>query len=63
MSNRELVIDLVRKLPEDAPLEDIIEKIAFIAGVREGLAEADRGEVISLAELQDLIKSWDTESS
>jgi hypothetical protein len=32
MSNRELVMDLVAKLPEDASMEDIMEKIAFVAG-------------------------------
>ena len=63
MSNRELVIDVVNKLPEDAPLEEIIREIEFVAGVREGLAQADRGEVISLEEVRNLIKSWDTESS
>lgn len=63
MSNRELVIDLVSKMPEDVPIEKIIERIEFVAGVREGLAQADRGEVMSVAELQDLIKSWDIASS
>ncbi len=39
MSNRELVLDLVRQLPEDSSME----KIAFVAGVNEAIAEADRG--------------------
>jgi predicted transcriptional regulator len=62
MSNRELVIDVVSKLPEDTPIEDILERIAFVAGVNEAIAEADRGEVITLEELKKQMKQWDTES-
>lgn len=63
MSNRELVMDLVSKLPEDMPLEDIARKIEFVAGVKEALAQSDRGEGISLEEAEKLIKQWATESS
>jgi predicted transcriptional regulator len=63
MSNRELVIDVVSKLPEDTPIEDILEKIAFVAGVNEAIAQADRGEVISLDELEKRMKQWATEST
>jgi predicted transcriptional regulator len=63
MSNRELVIDLVNKLPEDTPLESIIEKIAFVAGVQEGLDQADRGEGYSLEEIRKMIEEWNTPSS
>ena len=62
MSNRELVIDLVAKLPEDASMEDITEKIAFVAGVKEGLVESERGEGYSIEEVEAMIKKWATES-
>ncbi len=63
MSNRELVIDLVNKLPEDTSLENIAREIEFIAGVKEAMAQADRGEVIPLEEVEKLIEQWATESS
>jgi predicted transcriptional regulator len=63
MSNRELVLDLVRKLPEDTSMEEIMEKIAFVAGVNEAIAEADRGELIPLEEVEKMIAKWATESS
>lgn len=50
MSNRELVIDLVNKLPADTPLEDIMREIAFVAGVREAIGASDRGDVVSVDE-------------
>jgi predicted transcriptional regulator len=55
MSNRELVIDLVTRLPEDTPLEEIMREIEFIAGVREGLAQAERGEGITIEEARKLL--------
>jgi len=63
MSNRELVIDLVKKLPEDTSLENIVREIEFVAGVKEAIAQADRGEVIPLEEVEKLIEQWATESS
>jgi predicted transcriptional regulator len=63
MSNRELVIDLVTKLPEDTPLEEIARQLEFIAGIREGLEEEERGDGISADELRKRLAKWTTESS
>jgi predicted transcriptional regulator len=63
MSNRELVIDLINKLPEDMPLKDIAREIEFVAGVKEAIAEADRGECVSAEEARRLIKVWTSKSS
>ena len=62
MSNRELVLDVVSKLPDSASMEEIMEKIAFVAGINEALAESDRGEGYSIEEVEALIKKWATES-
>jgi hypothetical protein len=62
MSNRELVIDLVNKLPENTPLEDIAKQIRFVAGVNEALEESKRGEGYSLEEVEAMIKKWASES-
>jgi hypothetical protein len=63
MSNRELVIDLLNKLPENMPLEDIAEEIRFVAGVNEAIAQADRGEVVSVEEARRLVRIWTSKSS
>jgi hypothetical protein len=63
MSNRELVIDLLSKLPEDAPLEQIIEKIEFMAGVTRGREQAKRREGVSGEEAKRLLKEWISKSS
>ena len=58
MSNREIVIDLVQKLPEDTSLLDIAKEIEFVAGVREGFEQLERGEGTPAEEVRKLIPSW-----
>jgi hypothetical protein len=62
MSNRELVIDLVSKLPEDTSMEAILDEIEMVVGIKRGLAEAKRREGISLEEARLLVKEWTSES-
>ena len=63
MSNRELVIELLNKLPEDTPLAEMAREIEFVAGICEGLAEADRGEGTPAEEIKRLVAEWATGSS
>jgi predicted transcriptional regulator len=58
MSNRDIAIDLIRKLPEGASLHDIAREIEFIAGVREGFEEMERGEGVPAEEVREMVPSW-----
>jgi hypothetical protein len=58
MSNKQIVADLMEKLPNDASLTDIAREIEFIAGVREGFAQLDRGEGVPLEEVEKQLPSW-----
>ena len=58
MSNKQIVADLMEKLPNDASLTDIAREIEFIAGVREGFAQLDRGECVPLEEVEKQLPSW-----
>ena len=60
MSNKEFVIDLVQRLPDEATLMEIAKEIEFVAGVREGFAQLDRGEGVPLEEVKKQISSWTT---
>ena len=60
MSNRDLVIELVSRLPEDTPLPEIAQEIEFLAGVREGLAQAERGEGLPAEDVRQLLHQWAT---
>jgi predicted transcriptional regulator len=58
MSNREIAIDLIEKLPEDVSLHEIAREIEFVAGVREGFEQIQRGEGLPAEEVRKLISSW-----
>jgi predicted transcriptional regulator len=60
MSNKEIVMDLMRRLPEQATLLEIAREIEFVAGVREGFAQLDRGEGVPLEEVEKQLPSWIT---
>jgi predicted transcriptional regulator len=58
MSNKQIVADLMEKLPNDVSLKDIAREIEFIAGVREGFAQLDRGEGVPLEDVEKQLPSW-----
>jgi predicted transcriptional regulator len=58
MSNKEIVEDLLQRIPEEASLHDIAQQIEFIAAVRQGLAELDNGKQIPVEEVERELPSW-----
>lgn len=58
MSNKEIVEDLLQRIPDGASLHDIAQEIEFIAAVRQGLAELDRGESVTIEEVERELPSW-----
>ena len=58
MSNRDIAIDLIRKLPEGASLHEIAREIELIAGVREGFEELERGEGVPAERVREMVSSW-----
>jgi predicted transcriptional regulator len=43
---RERMIEAIRELPDDASVENAIERLVILAKIEEGLAQLDRGEGI-----------------
>lgn len=58
MSTREAVQTILQSLPPDVSLHEVAREIEFIAGVREGLAELDRGEGIPVDEVRRKLRTW-----
>ena len=50
-SAKQLVQAAVERLPEDATVEDVMERLAFLAEIERGLAEAEAGHTISHEEV------------
>ena len=58
MTNKEIVQDLLRRIPDDASLQDIAREVEFIAAVRQGLSELDNGDSVSIEEVEKELPSW-----
>lgn len=61
MSDKETVLELVKRLPATVSLRDILREIEFIAAVKEGLEEIDRGEGISVESVEEMMAEWTTQ--
>jgi len=58
MSNREIVIDLVGKLPPDTPFEEIAREIELLAGIQKAREQASRREGIGAEGARKLVREW-----
>ena len=52
------VRDLLEKLPDEATFDDIEYQIYVLHEIREGIAEADRGELIDHEEVKRRMVKW-----
>ena len=62
MTNKEIVQSLLQRIPDDTSLQDIARELEFIAAVRQGVAELDNGQSVSVEEIERDLSSWLTES-
>jgi predicted transcriptional regulator len=44
---KERALEVIRNLPDDATVEDVMERLYFLAKVEEGLRQADAGQTMS----------------
>ena len=59
MADKEIVLDLLRRLPDDVSLYEIAQRLEFIAAVRQGLAEFDENkDSISIEQVERELTSW-----
>jgi hypothetical protein len=58
MSTKEIVRDLLQRLPENLSLHDIAQEIEFVAAVRQGIDELDRGESTPIEQVETELRAW-----
>jgi predicted transcriptional regulator len=60
MSNKEIVIETIRQLPEHVTIEEIAQEIALLAGIRRGLDDIDAGRTVPHDEVKKRLQTWIT---
>ena len=60
---KQLLRDAIELLPEDATVEDAMDRLYFLAKVARGLDAADRGDVVSHEEARRIALGEDATDS
>lgn len=58
MTTKEAVLEMIRKLPEDVTLEDILAELYFRRKVDRGLREPDEGKRIAHEQVRERLRRW-----
>jgi len=58
MTEKEIVLETIRALPDNCSLDEIAERIEFMAAVQKGLNQLDNGEGIPHEEVKKQLASW-----
>lgn len=61
MSTKELALDTIQGLPEDASWQDIEERIHFVAAIERARQEVRDGKVVPHEEVRALLDEWISE--
>ena len=61
MSDRELVLDAIQKMPETASLHEIVDELLLLDEVKKRLAKSERGEPdVPHEKVAKMLDSWIT---
>ena len=58
MTEKEIVLETIRALPDNCSLGEIAERIEFMAAAQKGLNQLDNGEGIPHDEVKKQLASW-----
>ena len=58
MSDKQLVLDSIERLPADANLDAIAERVEFLAAIRKGFDQIGRGETVPHEEVKRQLATW-----
>ncbi len=61
MTTKQIAIQTIQELPDDATWDEIQERIRFVAGVRKGLRELDEGKGIPHDRVREEFTEWLTD--
>ena len=58
MTTKEKVVHAVEDLPDDATIEDAMERLLFLAKIERGICQADAGQTIPHAAVRERMAKW-----
>lgn len=58
MTQKEMVLDTIRELPDGVSVREIADRLEFLAAIQAGLDQLDRGEAIPHEEVKRQLAGW-----
>ena len=58
MTQKRLVLETISELPDEVSLQEIADKIEFLAAIQKGIDQLDRGESIPHEEVKRQLAAW-----
>ena len=58
MTTKEKVVHAVEELPDDATIEDAMERLLFLAKIERGIRQADTGQTIPHSAVRERMAKW-----
>ena len=60
MTDKEAVLDALKRLPETATIEEITEELRIMASIRRGRLDIAEGRTKTQEQAEELLESWAT---
>lgn len=58
MTQKQQILEAMRSLPDDAGVEEAIERLYMLLKIERGLSQADAGETVTQAEARKKMARW-----
>ena len=58
MSDKQLALEAISGLPDDVTIDEISDKIDFLAAIQKGLDQIERGETVPHSEVKRQLAQW-----
>jgi predicted transcriptional regulator len=58
MSDKQIALEMIQRMPESATLDDIANRLRFLAAVQKGLNQVKGGKLISNDQVKRELTSW-----
>jgi len=58
MTTKQMAIEAIAKLPEDASIEDAMESLLLLAKIDRGIRQADAGKTVTHARVKARMRKW-----
>lgn len=58
MTTKEKVLQAVKDLPEEASVEDAVERLLFLAKIERGIQQAEAGNTLSHRQVKERMAQW-----